>query len=400
MRIGFFGNTNNYPLMLAMALRRRGHDILFLVDQADPLYRPECKYPDIYVNHSDWIVDLSPIRFRHYAVPNRRISQVIKLLRQCDAVVLNQYGPSLLPAIRRPALALLTGSDLEIFANPAYLARFWRAKETRITLGNVALYCVMRQLIKRQREGIRQSGVIRFFPRGVAPVGDRLLDDLQVSDRVKFYLPMTDIHAIAPAPPPINDLPKILGVARLNWKKPIRFGATELDYKGNDIMIRGVARFIRRSGQAVELHLVRKGWDVLETEKLVATTGLQSFVVWHDEMSQAQLFDLIRASDVVVEQLDRSLPGSGAVDALALGRPVIANWRQEIVEEYRRLPDSAICQAVNEEDVCAQLERLLGSDRSELRRMSIASRAAVEEHLSSDVAAAECETALTTLVQA
>jgi hypothetical protein len=117
-------------------------------------------------------------------------------------------------------------------------------------------------------------------------------------------------------------------------------------------------------------------------------------------MSQAQLFDLIRASDVVVEQLDRSLPGSGAVDALALGRPVIANWRQEIVEEYRRLPDSAICQAVNEEDVCAQLERLLGSDRSELRRMSIASRAAVEEHLSSDVAAAECETALTTLVQA
>jgi glycosyltransferase involved in cell wall biosynthesis len=398
MRIGFFGNTNNYPFMLAVALRRRGHDILFFVDQKDPLYRPECRYPDVNAEKPDWIVDVSPIRFRHYLIPNRSIARIVDLLRTCDAVVLNQYGPSLLPAINRPALALLTGSDLEMFANPNFATDFWsHLKGHKLTLRNVALFWMLRRLIRKQREGIQKSGIIRFFPRGVTEVGDRLLDDLGVSDRVKFFLPMTDIHAIAPAPPPMNDTPRIVSVARLNWKKPMRPGATQLDYKGTDIMIRGIVRFVRRSGRRVEIHLVRKGWDILETERLVTESGLQQYVVWHDEMSQSQLFDVVRNSDVVVEQLDQSLPGSGAVDALALGRPVITNWRKDVIPEYRRLPDSAICQASTDIEVCAQLERLL-SDTSELCRVSRASRAAVEEHLSSDIAAAECETKLDALI--
>jgi glycosyltransferase involved in cell wall biosynthesis len=151
-----------------------------------------------------------------------------------------------------------------------------------------------------------------------------------------------------------------------------------------------VARFVRETGRRVELHLVRKGWDVVPTERLVAEERLGDHVVWHDEMTQDQLFALMRNAEVVIEQLDRSLPGSGGVDAMALGRPVIGNWRRDVIPEYRRLPDAALCQASNEVEVQAQLGRLL-LDRSELERVSREARRAVVEHLSSDVAAQECE---------
>lgn len=397
MRLGFFGNSNNYPFMLAVALRRRGHDVLFIVDQQDPLYRPEFRYGG-FGAASNWILDVSPVRFRHYAIPNPRIARVVRLLRGCDAVVLNQYGPSLLTAIDRPALTLLTGSDLEIYANLDTLRSFWSSLNTRwATPANLAFYWLLRSLVLKQRKGIQESGVIRFFPRGVTPVGDQLLDELGVTERVKFYLPMTDIDAIAPAPPPMNDPPRLLSVARLNWTKPMRKGATQLDYKGTDIMVRGIAKFVRETMKRVEIHMVRKGWDVAATEQLLIECGLQHLVVWHDEMSQSRLFDLVRVSDVVIEQLDQSLPGSGAVDALALGRPVIANWRRDVVPEYRRLPYEAICQASTDEEVCLQLKRVL-LNRSETERICVASRRAVETHLSSDHAAAQCEVQLAALV--
>ncbi len=399
MRIGFFGNTNNYPFMLAVGLRRRGHDVQFIVDQADPLYRPEYRYPKAALGRSDWLIDVSPVRFRDFAYPSRRIAHAVRRLRSCDAVILNQYGPALLPAIRRPALALLTGSDLEVFANRSTIRSFW---SNRAHSGNPVrkafLYFALTRLVHAQREGIRMCGAIRFFPKGIAPTGDALLEELGVDSENRLYLPMTDISAIAATPPPMNDPPRIVCVARLNWKKPMRPGATELDYKGTDTMIRGLAQFRSETGIPIEINLVRKGWDVLDTEEMVRKEGLEELVVWHEEMSQIRLFELVRDCDVVIEQLGKSLPGSGAVDALALGRPVIANWRRDIIPDYRQLPDGVICQASSANEVCAQLKRLL-LNKDELARVATASRAAVEEYLSSDAAARQCERLLAGLIE-
>jgi glycosyltransferase involved in cell wall biosynthesis len=391
MRIGFFGNTNNYPFMLAMGLRRRGHDVQFIVDQADPLYRPEYRYPEATLDRAGWLSDVSPVRFRDFAYPSRRIAHAVRKLRTCDVVVLNQYGPALLPAIRRPALALLTGSDLEVFANRSTIRSFWSNRAHSGHLVRKAfLYFALTRLIRAQRKGIRMCGAIRFFPRGIAPTGDALLEELGVDTEDRLYLPMTDISAVSEAPLPVNDRPRIVCVARLNWKKPMRPGATELDYKGTDTMIRGLAQFRAETEIPVEINLVRKGWDVAATEQLVRDEGLTDLVVWHAEMSQIRLFDLVRECDVVIEQLDASLPGSGAVDALAIGRPVIANWRRELIADYRQLPDAAICQASSATEVCAQLKRLI-LNKGEMARVAAASRAAVEEHLSSDAAAKQCE---------
>ena len=40
MRIGFVGNTNNYPFILAITFRRMGHEVEFIVDRKERLNRP------------------------------------------------------------------------------------------------------------------------------------------------------------------------------------------------------------------------------------------------------------------------------------------------------------------------------------------------------------------------
>jgi glycosyltransferase involved in cell wall biosynthesis len=397
MRIGFFGNTNNYPFLLASALRRRGHDLVFFIDQTDPLYRPESRLTHDNPNEHDWTIDVSPARFRDYVLPNAKMARVVRLLRTCDAVVLNQYGPALLPKVRRPALLLLTGSDLDFFANPAsieVLRKRIKDARTSVLRRKLELWG-FRMLIRAQREGIRLAGAVSYFPRGSIPIGDRLLDELGIGDDRRLYLSMTDARAVSRADPPFNDPPRIACIARLNWKMPMRLGATALDYKGIDEMLRGLARFIDRGGR-IEIHLVRKGWDVAETKDLAAQLGIEHCVVWHDEMPQADFLDFVRQSDLVIDQLAGSLPGMGALDSLALGRPVIANWRHDLVPQYR-LPGPANCQASSAEEVCAQLERLLGN-KAELARASEASRQFAEERLSSDAAAATCESLLKSLI--
>lgn len=49
MKIGFIGNANNYPFMIARAMRKMGHEVLFIVDRdkSEPLNRPENRYDDI-----------------------------------------------------------------------------------------------------------------------------------------------------------------------------------------------------------------------------------------------------------------------------------------------------------------------------------------------------------------
>lgn len=395
MRVGFLGNTNNFPFMLAAALRRRGHEVLFLVDQSDPLYRPEAKFPELAGAAADWIVDVSPLRFRDYLLPTARMSRVVGLLRRCDAVVLNQYAPSLLPRIGRPAMLMLTGSDLDFFANPDAIGDAFRRAQSGAFRRYLERW-IFRRLCRRQRHGIALAGLISYFPKGVVPVGDRLLGELGVKDGARIFIPMTDTQTILPSPLPFNSTPRIVCVARLNWKKPMRPGTSQLDYKGTDVMLRGLALYLAESGASLDIRLFRKGLDVRETKQLVSDLQLDDHVTWQDELPQAALLDLIRRSDIVIDQVADSLPGSGGVDAMALGRPVIANWRANLIPVYQ-LPPEACCQAASPQEVCAQLRRLL-SDRAEMIRVAEAGRRYVEMRLSSDAAAGLCEQRLSALL--
>ncbi|MEI8282105.1 MAG: hypothetical protein WCG75_06860, partial [Armatimonadota bacterium] len=122
MRIGFLGNANNYPFMLARRLRQLGHDVQFIVCSEERLDRPEFRYSDISFPYPEWLHDL-PLTLVDWAFPTLARYRAIKILNSCDALILNQLGPTLLPSISRPSIVLLTGTDLLHYCDPATSAR-------------------------------------------------------------------------------------------------------------------------------------------------------------------------------------------------------------------------------------------------------------------------------------
>ncbi len=388
MRIGFIGNANNYPFMLARAFRRMGHDVLFIIthDRRTPLDRPENKYKDLST-YPEWIYDVSPLElWNHADRDEQKERDVVSLLKTCDLVVLNQYAICLAPEINRPSVALLTGTDLLTLARPEHVDE--RLKSSGLNPSSPEYERARRfyeERVSAQRLGISQAVVVVFFPEGAFPRADKLLNELGVNNRQRTFFLMTDTHDIAFSPPPSNRIIRTFCATRLTWDRSKPPFYTDLDYKGSDIMIRGLGLFYRTHKTPLDIHLVRKGAHVPETMELVRQEGLEPLVTWHDEMSQIEVLEQMKKADIIFEQLGDSMFGMAGLDAMAVGRPVIANGRSEIMEKVMPSPPP-ICNAKTPEDVCSQLKRLVFNPE-ERERIGKASREYVEKYFSSDLAA-------------
>ncbi len=390
MRIGFIGNTNNYPFMLARALRKLGHEVRFIVSSQDPLNRPENRYSDISYPYPTWIHDLSPIRLRDVMyVGSSARRRVLALLHDCDAVIANDFGPMLLSDLNMPSIALLTGSDLYALADAdTFMAGASQYHKLPVPLRWVTKWILSARLVRPQRIGIRGSAAVVYFPRGILPRSDRLLDELGIDDERRIVNVMTDADVLDYVPPPFNTPLRVFCGARLNWASLRPEGAVEIDYKGAEVMVKGLALFVASTGVPLEIRLVRKGIHVRETMALVEELGLAGHVVWLDEMSQKQVEREYGQADVVFDQLGGGVIGMVSLDAMALGRPVIANARPEILEPLLGAP-SPICQARTPAEVSKQIN-YLHFNPDERARIGLASRKFVEQYCSSIALAKRC----------
>lgn len=394
MKIGFYGNANNYPIMLARALRRLGHEVIFLVTSREALNRPECRYADISLPYPEWIHDVSHPRRWHALVPGPSRSRIQRLLNECDFAVLNEEGPALAGGLRIPYAVMLTGSDLLVFANAALSdsllpGSLQSAGQLRTLLRHALNALVLVPLlVKPQRLGIRDARYVSYFAKGIVPEGDRLLAGMGVSDRHRIFIYMTDLELIESAPPPRNKRIRIFCGTRLTWKHEPNSGLTDLDYKGSDVMIRGLGLFWRTTGIALDIHLVRKGRHVRETLALATAENITEQITWHDPMTQHQVMTHFRDADIVFEQFASSVVGMAGLDAMAIGRPLIAHGRPEIFGPLIGEP-SPICQAATPKEICEQLVRLVHNEAERLE-IGRSGRAYVEKHFSSDAAARLC----------
>src|SRR5688572_33380312 len=118
LSIAIFGNTNNYPLLLAQGLRSLGHNVRLVINRKELLHRPEGRYPDWAGVYPDWIFDCSNITDEDMIYEAPCVDQAIHHLTfDADLVILNDVGPALAGYLRRPYVALLTGSDLAYYAS-------------------------------------------------------------------------------------------------------------------------------------------------------------------------------------------------------------------------------------------------------------------------------------------
>ena len=371
MRIGVYGNINNYPFMLVRALRALGQDVHVWIDSDDRLHRPEHRYGDIGVPYPAWITDVAPREPFFPVVPSSARDATVR---------------ALWPLVRRPAFIVATGTDLEVYCDPctprviaAGAERFPRALRRAVRLG------VYATLVRRQRAGYRGALAVSYHVPGISAHADALLDGLGLTGPRRDAYQLVALDAIAPAAPPARAVPRLFAVARHTWVKPFRPGMSTLDDKGSDVMIRGLARWVTERGRPLDIRFVEKGADVAASRALVESLGLAPMVTWLPELTQAQVLDEYRAADIVLDQFGASMMSMGALDAMAVGRPVIANGRPDVITPFRGEP-SPHAQAASVEAIVAQLDRL-APDPAAREAMGRASRAYIERHHDPMVAA-------------
>jgi glycosyltransferase involved in cell wall biosynthesis len=386
MRIAFFGNTNNSPLIIAQAIQRLGHEVLIVVNSKESLHRPENRIPNYGEKYPEWIMDASQYSEWDYISLDPSIEPVLNVLNTFDALILNDLGPSFLPLLKKPAVSLLTGSDLTYYANyqtiKAY-SRVWSKEYKRAFEGTLKTRLFM-DCIDRQREGIRHSSAVHYTPPGIEMVGDHILAELGVANDRRFFQFIAELEKITPLPLPNNDVIRVLCPVRITWKGQIEPGRSTLDYKGSDIMIKGLGLFHKKTGAKLEIRMIRKGLHIEDLEQLISEESISTQVTWLDEMPQPVLWEEMARSDIILEQFGQSMVAMVGMDAMASGRPVIGNVRPEILGA-----SMPICQAKTPEEVCAQLEYLVFNQK-ERERLGKAGREHVEKFANVEDFARRC----------
>lgn len=390
MRIGIFGNTNNYPLLLAMGLRELGVDVALVVNRKERLHRPESKYPEWKQGYPNWIKDCSDVGEEDWVAASPRLRDVINFLTAgSQGLVLNDLGPSLLEFCALPAVALLTGSDLSYYGNVRTVDVRWEGSSPDFRRSAGARLEIRRwhEFIARQRAGIESAKAVSAPLPGLVPAIDDLLREIGVADARRDFFYLSDVANAVPRATARNQRLRLVNGARLNWKKPLPAGFSSQDHKGTDTLLFGFAEFVASGGDA-ELVLFRKGLHVPETEALARALGIASRIIWRDEMSLRDFYAELSEADIVCDQLGESFPGLVALDAMALGIPVIANFQPEIMGRYFPEPVAA-CQARTPSEVANHLATLAESE-SARAAAGEAGREFARTHLSPRANAVKC----------
>jgi glycosyltransferase involved in cell wall biosynthesis len=219
------------------------------------------------------------------------------------------------------------------------------------------------------------------------PEGDALLRSIGVQNAQRFFVYMADTHRPQAGRASVNDRLRVLNSARLNWGAVLPLGFSSQDNKGTDTLLRGFAQFIQQDGNA-ELRLVRKGLRVKETEELIRSLKIDDFVVWLEEMSLAEYYDELDRADVVCDQLGTSFPGMAGLDAMVTSKPVLANFRLDVLQKHFPAP-WPVLHATTAEDVCRHL-RELGRSASRRQEVGDAARTFAMKYLSPEINAKMC----------
>ena len=384
LSIAIFGNTNNYPLLLAQGLRLLEHDVRLIINRKELLHRPEARYPEWGAGYPDWIVDCSNLSDEDIAFETLAIDQVIhQLTHQVDLVVLNDVGPTLASYLRTPYAVVLTGSDLAYHANFDSIemrTSMW-ATEFRRSLQGRRYIRRMINFVARQRDGILGGEVVCYGQRGLVPSGDRILDSIGVRDERRLMLHFANIIDLQARPPVGNNEITVLCGSRIVYRPECNPSLSAIDFKGTDVLLKGFALYCQRGGRG-ELRLPRKGQDLQAAVDLIAELAISKQVRWLDEMPLAQFYEEMVAADVVCDQFGTSYPGMVTTDAYALGRPVMARLRPEIFSQ--RFPEALPGFNAETPEQIADHLMTMEKNRNVLAEMGGKSRAYAEAYLSPD----------------
>jgi glycosyltransferase involved in cell wall biosynthesis len=294
--------------------------------------------------------------------------------------------------IRRPVIGLLTGSDLDVYANPS-LVNTLAAGSHRLDW--LPGYGVLKRMlftrfVRLQSAGIAKCCLVDYAIPGLLPDGDALLNEIGVDKRRRTSFMLADIEHL-PLPHAYTDSRfRIFCATRLQWKRPaVGSNVSPLDLKGTDAMLEGLRLFIPRSRKPVQICLISVGADTEAAERYVEELGLAPYVSWLPQLTQAEFLEEMAQADVVLENFGcDGCIGMAGRDAIAMGIPVIGSGKSAMFERVLGEP-LPIYEAQKPTEICARLSEIV-DDPAGVVRHSTRSRTFAACWFSSRRAAERC----------
>jgi len=361
-----------------------GHQVRLILNRKELLHRPESLYPQWADGYPEWIQDCSDITDEDVAFETPAIDKAIySLSHKVDLVILNDVGPAFADYLFVPHVAMLTGSDLAYYASFNSIdlrTKMWDKEFKRSVQGRRYLRR-MADMVARQRDGILNAEIVSYGHRGLIPSGDELLDNIGVSDSRRYMLYLSNVHHLDAVPLPDNEYLTILSGSRIVFRPENNPTLGAIDFKGTDVLLNGFALYCKRGGSG-RLQLIRKGKDAELAAKMVADLQIEDRVHWLDEMSLSEFHQAMVEADLICDQFGSSFPGMVTADAFALGRPIMANLRNEIFSKHFPEPLPGF-NAITPDQIADHLISL-EENPALLQKTALLSRDYAENYLSPD----------------
>jgi hypothetical protein len=367
-KVIFLGNMNNMPYTFAREIKKLGQPVTLLIDVSAsyPLDRPESFDDRVTYPYDSWIKETrssklpSRVKMLKMLWPKLFYKKEIKELNSCDIIVLNgewiKLGAYIAP--QKKVIILFAGFDLEVSADYGKLPHFVTSflnRHKSLFFFKPLIILAYKKLITLQRRGIYRADKVNYYISGINEEGDNLLKEIlngKPAERQEVRgFPVDNFPYISPSKSPRL---RILNFTRFFFKN-----AERADNKRNDIMIEGIAKFIKINNllpENVSILFIEKGADLLEAKKLISELKIEDYITWKKPILQKELNEIIINSDIVFDQLGQHWLGYGIV-AMLYGRAVIANGRLHL---YKKAVGEAppLCHAENASDVCRWLTEL------------------------------------------
>lgn len=149
--------------------------------------------------------------------------------------------------------------------------------------------------------------------------------------RIKNYALVphpVDETRYAPGPSKIrSDLESRYGQDLLVLFAPARH---DWDIKGNDKMIRAIARLFKECTKQLILILNRWGNDIERSKELLQSEGIAERTIWLPLVTKFQMVAYYRAADIVLDQFNIGTFGLTTPEAMACAKPVILHFTPQI----------------------------------------------------------------------
>ena len=326
-KILLIGNMNNNLFVLQRYLLDLNYEAyLYVLSTDDSIYFPDKDTLDFerykpYIKFVNWGSDIDYFKKRR---------EIKKDLKEFDAYIGCGLAPLFVNLINKSLdIYIPYGSDLyelpfEGFSHQNIVLRYYfrfilrkQLSQTKVCVAQRNFTALLNPIQKLKIKNI-PIGYPYFYDKNTLPYTINKVKKIS-----KVYKEFKKLRIE-------NDI-IILNHSRQIWKTFI----DPFSFKGNDVLIKAFASFIKKTKKKCILIMFNNGIDVDASKELVSSLGISKNIIWMDPIKRLEIYSLVIKSDLVFDQI---ITGQGyggtALDGMVLGTPSIAYFYNHFVKSF------------------------------------------------------------------